>query len=213
MNDNRRYRFSPNSIAKRDEYQVIADLIVKPRAKVIDLGSGDGSLLLLLKNSKQVRGEGIEITQSGVKVSLGKGLKVRRGKIDTLLPYKDKQFDYAVCNVTLQMVMYPEILLREMQRISQYQIITFPNFAFILNRLELLLKGRMPKTMIPGYDWYSTGHIHQLSIQDFLDFCLANKVHILQESHIFPRSLFGSTKLVFKNYPNIFASTAIFLTQ
>ncbi len=213
MNDNRNYHFSADSTASRDEYPIIADLIDKPRAKVIDLGSGDGSLLLLLKNSKKVQGEGVEISRSGVKVSLQKGLKVRQGKIDTLLPYKDKQFDYATCNVTLQMVMYPEILLQEMHRISRFQIVTFPNFAFALNRLELLIKGVMPKTMIPSYDWYSTGHIHQLSIQDFRNFCDRNKFKILKESHIFPKSLFGSTKIVLKNYPNLFASTAVFLTK
>ena len=111
------------------------------------------------------------------------------------------------------MVMYPEILLTEMHRISKYQIVTFPNFAFVLNRLELLLKGRMPKTMIPGYDWYSTGHIHQLSIHDFQEFCRTNKIKVIQEEHIFPDSLFGSTKVVLKKYPNLFASTAIFLTK
>ena len=45
-----------------------------------------------------------------------KGIKVSLGRIDRNLPFKDKEFDFAICNVTLQMVMYPEVLLKEMKR-------------------------------------------------------------------------------------------------
>jgi len=183
MNDNRKYKFTPESVAHRDEYPIIANLI-KKGSKVIDLGCGDGSLLKLLKETKETKGLGIEISKSGVVSSLAKKIKAVQGRIDVKLPYRDKEFDYAICNVTLQMVMYPEVLLSEMHRISRYQIVTFPNFAFILNRYELLIKGQMPRTMIPGYDWYSTGHIHQLSIKDYRRFCKTNKFTIAREAHI-----------------------------
>ena len=211
-NDNRNYKFAIKSESNRGEYTAIIKLI-KKKSSVLDLGAGDGSLLKQLVIKKHILPSGIEITSSGVVSAKTKGINLKKGRIDTILSYKNNEFDYAICNVTLQMVMYPEILLTEMHRISKYQIVTFPNFAFVLNRLELLLKGRMPKTMIPGYDWYSTGHIHQLSIQDFRNFCEINKIAIIQEEHIFPNSLFGSTKVVLKQYPNIFASTAIFLTK
>jgi len=212
MNDNRKYKFTPESVARRDEYPIIANLI-KKGSKVIDLGCGDGSLLKLLKETKETKGLGIEISKSGVVSSLAKKIKAVQGRIDVKLPYRDKEFDYAICNVTLQMVMYPEVLLSEMHRISRYQIVTFPNFAFILNRYELLIKGQMPRTMIPGYDWYSTGHIHQLSIKDYRRFCKTNKFTITREAHIFPSRLFGSTRIVLKSMPNLFASTGIFLTS
>jgi len=212
MNDNRKYKFTPESVAHRDEYPIIANLI-KKGSKVIDLGCGDGSLLKLLKETKETKGLGIEISKSGVVSSLAKKIKAVQGRIDVKLPYRDKEFDYAICNVTLQMVMYPEVLLSEMHRISRYQIVTFPNFAFILNRYELLIKGQMPRTMIPGYDWYSTGHIHQLSIKDYRRFCKTNKFTIAREAHIFPSRLFGSTRIVLKSMPNLFASTGIFLTS
>jgi len=211
-NDNRNYKFSNDSESRRGEYPIIVGL-VKRGSKIIDLGCGDGSLLKLLKKTKNAKGTGIEISKSGVRSSRQKKLKVIEGRIDVKLPYKDKEFDYAICNVTLQMVMYPEVLLSEMHRISRYQIVTFPNFAFILNRLELLTKGQMPKTMIPGYEWYSTGHIHQLSIKDYRRFCQTNGYEVTREAHIFPQSLFGSTHVVLHGLPNLFASTAIFLTK
>ena len=214
-NDNRNYKFALDSAANREEYAKIIKWIPKG-SKVIDLGCGDGSLLALLKD-KGIKGEGIEISESGVKAAHKKGVKATLGRIDVELPYKDKEFDYAICNVTLQMVMYPEILMREMKRIAKYQIISFPNFAFLPNRLDLFFRGRMPQIMIPGYQWYSTGHIHQLSIKDFEKFCRENGLEIIDCGHIFPKmiriSIFTIPSFILKYYPNLFTSTAIFLTE
>ena len=211
MNDNRSYKFSINSISQRDEYPLIKQWI-KSRSKAIDLGCGDGSLLAELK-SKGVQVEGVEISESGVKSSMKKGLRVKQGRIDTKLEYPDKSFDYSICNVTIQMVMYPEILLSEMVRISRKQILTFPNFAFILNRTDLLFNGRMPQVMIPGYKWYSTGHIHQLSINDFKSLCEEKQYKIIDEKHIFPKQLYFIKEGVMKPFPNLFASTGVFLLE
>lgn len=210
MNDNRNYKFPKNSISDREEYGVILDWIPKG-SRVIDLGSGDGSLLKLLKE-KGINGEGIEISKSGVRVSKDRGLKVKQGQIDVNLDYKDNQFDYAICNVTLQMVSYPEVLIKEMKRISKKQIISFPNFAFILNRLDMLINGRMPKFSLFGYSWYSTGHIHQLSLKDFKIFCRDENIKIIKQHHIIPGFPLVPKKLLQK-LPNLFSITSIFLTE
>lgn len=212
MNDNRDYEYGLNSKSSREEYEIIVDWIPSG-SQVIDLGCGDGTLLSLLK-LKGVKGDGVDISVSGVKATRKKGIKADIGRIDIPLDYRNKQYDFAICNVTLQMVMYPEVLLLEMKRIAYRQIVTFPNFAFILNRLDLLFNGRMPKVMIPGYEWYSTGHIHQLSIRDFIEFCQANSINILEQSHIYPGRLyiFPLPKALLKRFPNLFSSTTIFLT-
>lgn len=214
-NDNRNYKFQTNSTSNRDEYAIIANWIPKG-SSVIDLGSGDGSLLALLK-AKGADGEGVEIAESGVEATKKKGIKATVGQIDVKHPYNDKQFDFAVCNVTIQMVMYPEVLIKEMHRIAKKQIISFPNFAFLPNRLDLLLHGRMPQVMIPGYEWFSTGHIHQLSLNDFKTFCQQQKISIIGSGHIGPNMLHLSfleiPHFILKRYPNVFASTAIYLTE
>lgn len=193
------------------EYPIIVDWIPKS-SKVIDLGCGDGTLLSLL-GEKEVRGEGVDISITGIEAAKKKNLKVMQGRIDVPLKYEDKSFDFAICSVTLQMVMYPEILISEMKRIADRQIISFPNFAFILNRLELLLRGRMPKFMISGYNWYSTGHIHQLSVLDFQDFAQIHDLEIIKNKYFLPKPIPNLLKNGLKLFPNLFATTALFLTK
>lgn len=182
--DNRDYHYNSHSLTKRIEFLVINRIIGKNK-KVVDLGCGDGSLMqILARNNNSC--QGVESTESGVKVCRNKGLKVMKGRIDAKMSFKDEEFDFAICNVTLHMVMYPEVLLSEMKRISKKQIITFPNFGFILNRLMLALFGVFPRWSLFGYKWYSTGQIHQLSIKDFEMFCDENNFKILKTNHIGP---------------------------
>src|SRR5262245_47779309 len=160
--DNRAYDYTEHPITDRAEYAVIAEW-VPDGSRVLDLGCGNGALLERLATERRIQGVGIEISDSGVAQGLAKGLDVRRCSIDGRLDFPDNSFDVAVCNVTIQMVMYPEVLLREMCRLAPVSIVSFANFAFIRNRLDFLLSGRMPRPMLFGYTWYDTGHIHQLS--------------------------------------------------
>lgn len=208
-NDNRAYDYSRHKVLEREEYSVIAAWI-PPRSRVIDLGCGNGSLLELLQRTKAIEGFGIERAPSGVKICAEKGLKVIQGEIDQpLKAVPDEAYDYAICNVTMQMVMYPEVLLSEMTRIARFQITSFPNFANIKNRFDLLMRGRMPRPMLFGYAWYNTGHIHQFSDKDFLAL-IADKGLIVKRAEY----LGGFAKLGLARFvPNLFATTCIYETR
>ncbi|MBI5305134.1 MAG: methyltransferase domain-containing protein [Chloroflexi bacterium] len=203
MSDNRNYIWS-DQVSQRPEYATILEWIPE-HARVIDLGCGNGSLLHLLKTRKQIVEFGIELAPSGVAACQQRGVDARVGRIDVPLDdVPDQSFDIAVCNVTLQMVMYPEVTLREMKRIAHQQIISFPNFAFVLNRLELLFAGRMPRWGLFGYAWYSTGHIHQFAIRDFRETARAVGLTIRASRYL---SKFGALA---KLAPNLLAQTALF---
>lgn len=210
-NDNRRYDYSQYTDMERTEYADIIALVA-PNARVIDLGCGNGALLSRMIAHKHITGVGIELSPSGVEVCRKRGLDARIGKIDEPLSFRENEFDYAVCNVTIQMVLYPEMLLKEMKRIARYQIVSFPNFAFWRNRLELLLHGRMPATMLFGYSWYSTGHIHQLSFSDFS--ALLDDVGDLRivEQRL-ERSKNPLKNLLMQKYPNMFQMLGIYLLE
>lgn len=140
------------------------------------------------------------------------GLNVQVGSIDQKLPVGDNTFDYAICNVTIQMVMYPEVLLSEMKRIAKHQIISFPNFSFYKNRIDLLLNGRMPLSGLFGYNWYDTGHIHQLSIKDFN--LLVNHIgglEILERKSV--KSGNPLKDFLIQSFPNLFEQIPVFLLR
>ncbi len=210
LNDNRNYNYSGFENFERPDYKYIIEL-VKDNSKVVDLGCGNGNLMLKLINEKHCKAKGVEISQSGVDICLSKGLDVIQGSIDNILPFEDNEFDYSICHITIQMVMYPEVLLKEMKRISRNQIISFPNFSFYKNRIELLLKGRMPKKMLFGYTWFNTGHIHQLSIKDFEDLIkFVGGLEIVKKSFIRSNSLKDKIVILL---PNLLIQFPIFLLR
>lgn len=211
INDNRKYDYTGHPDTDRYEYPIIVDM-VRPNSTVIDLGCGNGALLARLKREKQVIETGLEISESGVRICKERGLNVRYGAIDERLPFDDNVFDYAICNVTIQMVMYPEVLLREMKRVAKHQIISFPNFAFWRNRLDLLVHGRMPKRMLFDYTWYSTGHIHQLSFVDFYE--LVRDVGGLRILECRLETSANPLKnVLLQTFPNLFQLVPVFLLE
>ena len=210
-NDNRSYDYEGFRDTDRPDYADIVSMIPHG-SRVIDLGCGNGALLQRLEKERSVTGTGVEISESGVQICRSKGLTVYQARIDEPLPYGDDVFEYAICHVTIQMVMYPEILVQEMRRIARFQIISFPNFAFYKNRLELLTRGRMPKRMLFGYRWYSTGHIHQLSMSDFLELVreIGGLKIIKQKS---PSTTGRLKRLVMSAFPNLLQPLFIVLLQ
>jgi methionine biosynthesis protein MetW len=211
VHDNRKYDFTLQPGGDQEAFQVIMNLIPSG-SKVVDLGCGNGTLLQQLQQERSAAVKGMELTASGVQVCRAKGLDVVQGRIDEKLPFSDESFDYALCSVTIQMVMYPEILLNEMKRIARFQIISFPNFAFYRNRLEFILHGAMPTHMLFDYQWYSTGHIHQLSVKDFRR--LVQDVGGLVERGLYTVPIKNSFKRVFmKTFPNLFMLLPIVLLE
>jgi len=210
-NDNRSYDYSTTSVEERDEYAVIARMI-GAGSRIVDLGCGNGSLLKKLENEKHTTGVGLEISPSGVDACRRKGLEVLARSIDELLPFDDNAFDFAICNVTIQMVMHPEVLLAEMKRVARRQVVSFPNFGFYRNRIDMALHGRMPRHMLFGYTWFSTGHIHQLSITDFLGLVKSTGGLSVAEHDTVPIRSAVKRALV-RRFPNAFEVLPIFLLE
>ena len=155
----------------RIDLQVIADLIGE-NAKVLDVGCGDGELLDLLRNQKQIDGRGVEISQRGVNECVRRGLSVIQGDADTdLVYYPDGSFDYALLSQTLQATRNPRAVLEHLLRIGKHAIVSFPNFGHWSVRSSLFFKGRMPVTKDLPFSWYDTPNIHFCTIRDFIVLC------------------------------------------
>lgn len=152
----------------RVDYAIIADFVPQG-ARVLDVGCGDGSLLALLEEKKQVDGRGLELSQDGVNEAVARGLSVVQGDADTdLATYPDGSFDVVILSQTLQATQAPKKVLEELLRIGKRVIVTIPNFGNWRARLHLLVRGRMPVTKSLPYSWYDTPNIHFCTLRDFL---------------------------------------------
>lgn len=152
--------------AQRVDLDVVTDLI-PANSRVLDVGSGDGVLLELLQETKQVDGRGLELSQRGVNECVARGLSVIQGDADTDLKfYPDKGFDFVVLSQTLQATRNPKVVLDELLRIGNRAIVSFPNFGHWTHGLSIL-RGHMPVTGQMPYQWYNTPNIHLCTLKDF----------------------------------------------
>jgi methionine biosynthesis protein MetW len=155
----------------RMDHLMVAEMVERG-AKVLDVGCGDGELLKILTETRNVDGRGIEISREGVNECVAKGLAVIQGDADTdLVDYPDDAFDYVILSQTLQATWQPRHVLEHMLRIGRCVIVSFPNFGHWKIRLALLFGGRMPRTDNLPDTWYETPNIHFCTIKDFRELC------------------------------------------
>ncbi len=197
-------------ISLAPEHRLIVDL-VEEGSRVLDLGCGRGDLLLALMVLKKVRAEGIELAEECIQACVARGLRnIQHGNLDEgLAGYADKSVDYVILTDTIQVLSRPLLLIREMARVGSKCIISLPNFAHWSTRLQLGLRGRMPKTSRLPYEWYDTPNIHLTTIADFRDFCRQAGLQVLQEVAL--RDDREGRCRVVRVWPNLFAHVAVFV--
>ena len=192
-------------VAERPDFEAIASWI--PRgASVLDLGCGDGSLLRYLKETREVRGYGVEISDLDIVSCIANGVNVIQNDLDAgLSDFESNSFDFVILSQTLQATRYTEALIKEMLRVGREGIVSFPNFGYWQSRLDVML-GNMPVSRELPYQWYDTPNVHLCTLQDFERFCRQFCVSVTGRSVIT-----GGREVRF--LPNLLGSMAVYRFQ
>ncbi|MES1981167.1 MAG: methionine biosynthesis protein MetW [Pseudomonadota bacterium] len=188
--------------AARPDFAAIAAWIPHG-ASVLDLGCGDGSLLRYLQDKLQVRGYGVEIDDLNIVACIRSGVNVIQGDLESgLSGFESNAFDYVILSQTLQATRHTEPLMQEMLRVGREGIVSFPNFGYWRNRLNIL-NGNMPVSDDLPYQWYDTPNVHLCTLHDFETFCSEHRIHILDR-----RVMADGSEV--KLLPNLLGSTAVY---
>ena len=186
----------------RPDFAAIATL-VKSGAKVLDLGCGDGSLLRYLRDTRDIHGYGVEISDENVQACFNNGINVIQNDLESgLSSFGSESFDYVILSQTLQAMRHTENLIKEMMRVSREGIVSFPNFGYWKNRLQVL-SGYMPVSEVLPYQWFDTPNIHLCTLSDFERFCRQHGANILER-----RIMNGDHQISFA--PNLFGMLAFY---
>ncbi len=188
--------------AIRPDFAAIASWIPQG-ASVLDLGCGDGSLLRYLQDARGARGYGVEISDLNIVTCIQNGVNVIQGDLESgLSGFETDAFDYVVLSQTLQAMRHTEALMQEILRVGRVGIVSFPNFGYWKNRMDVL-RGNMPVSDDLPYQWYDTPNVHLCTLHDFEAFCHSHKVHILER-----RVMTGDSEVCL--LPNLLGSTAVY---
>jgi methionine biosynthesis protein MetW len=188
--------------AARPDFAAIAAWIPQG-ASVLDLGCGDGNLLRYLKETRSVRGYGVEIRDENIVACIKNGVNVIQGDLESgLSGFESNAFDYVLLSQTLQATRHTEALVQEMLRVGREAIVSFPNFGHWKARLQVL-RGNMPVSDELPYQWYDTPNVHLCTLHDFEDFCADLNMAILDR-----RVMTGGNEV--KMLPNLRGSMAVY---
>jgi methionine biosynthesis protein MetW len=89
--------------------------------------------------------------------------------------YRDHSFDVVVLSQTLQQTSDPVRVIREMLRVGETAIISFPT-------------GHMPRNGLLPYAWYDTPNVHLCTVADFRVLCGQQELERVHEIFLVPPS-------------------------
>lgn len=106
---------------------------------VLEVGAGEGSILQWLSQSSfSTDLNCVEISESGIEMIKSKQIPHLRDVVlfdGYRIPYPDDHFDLVICSHVMEHVEHERMLLREIKRVSKYQIFEVPiDFSFYVDK-------------------------------------------------------------------------------
>jgi ubiquinone/menaquinone biosynthesis C-methylase UbiE len=189
--------------------QNIIDLCAKYRFKtMLDVGSGDGAVLAQLDTQKFIKNvSSVEISESGIQKIKERGLaslteiKLFDGYV---IPYSPKEFELATCSHVIEHVEHPRLLLREIARVSDYQLFEVPiDFSFFVDeKIQQFLDYGHINIYTPALFKFLLKSEGFEVIDERFTF-LSDEVLRYQKKSLLKRLIFGTKKIVMGIFPVI----------
>lgn len=126
-----------------NRYKIFSGLIERG-SSVLDIGCGEGSTIKYLERENAINGEGLDISETGVEMARGKGVKASVADASSdAFAIKDV-YDYIIISEVLEHIPRPEDLARKTRgHFRKGLIVSIPNTGHYIYRLRLLF-GRFP---------------------------------------------------------------------
>jgi len=160
-----------------ERHRLALELIGQP-SSVLDLGCGDG---LFLRNVDAKRKVGLELSKTAVKNAKRRGIDARLFDFEhEKLPFKDEEFDCVTLLDVLEHTFQPDKELRNAARVAKRVVITVPNFAFVVSRLQVLFG------LVPSVLGERKGHVFYFTRRKLHEICRRAGVKIVKETYYFP---------------------------
>ncbi len=181
---------------------------IEPGSRLLDLACGDGTLLALLKETKNTTGYGMEISQPDINTCLTRGINVIHRDIELGLEmFEAQSFDYVLTTHSIQTLRYPAETLLEMVRVGVRGIVSFPNMGFWSARLSIGILGKMPNTRSLPHHWYDTPNTHLCTLKDFENLCEELDIQTVRRATV--RNT-NDKSISSRILPNLFSETALY---
>lgn len=160
-----------------ERHKLALNLIGQPES-ILDLGCGDG---LFLKHVKAKRKVGIDLSETAVKRARKKGIDARVFDFEhKKLPFKKNEFDFISLLDVLEHTFQPDVQLRNAARVGKKVVITVPNFAFAISRLQALFG------IVPTILGERKGHCFYFTQKKLHEICKRAGIKIVKEIYYFP---------------------------
>jgi methionine biosynthesis protein MetW len=178
-------------------YSLFSEL-VGSGSSVLDIGCGDGFLLQYLKNEKNARVCGIDISEEAVRLARERNIETTVG--DILEIDIECVYDYIILSEVLEHFDKPEAVIAKLKgKFRKALLISIPNIGYYKHRLRLLF-GRFPIQWV----WHPAEHLRFWTVADFR---LWLRQFGLKESVVLASNGFPILRQIL---PNLFGDQVIF---
>ncbi len=127
--------------------------MIEPGSTVLDIGCGDGAILLYMKEQKSLRTIGVDVDPGILELAAERGIETMVADLNDLASIEAlPEVDYVIAFEIIEHLPTPErLLLALSKKVRKGMCVSIPNSGYYLYRLRLLF-GRMPAQWIvhPG---------------------------------------------------------------